>query len=59
MQLIMEVAGAINYFSMLNTSWSFADCSLIGFGWYVLLYMEKGKKRQATRMNNTELLRAL
>jgi hypothetical protein len=58
----MEVAGAISYFNMQSISWFFAACSLIGFEWYVLLFMQKGKKRQTTRMtrmDNMQLLKAL
>jgi hypothetical protein len=40
MQQKMEVAGAMDYFSMLSIWWFFAACSLIGFGWYALVFMQ-------------------
>jgi hypothetical protein len=46
----MDFGGAMDYFSMLSTRWFFTACSLIGFGWYVLLLMQKGKKCQTTEM---------
>jgi hypothetical protein len=52
----MEVAGAMGYFSMLSISWFFAACSLIGFGWYVLLVMQKGKKRHSTKMETEQMM---
>jgi uncharacterized secreted protein with C-terminal beta-propeller domain len=55
----MEVSGAMGYFSMLSMQWFFAACSLIGFGWCVLLFMQKGKKRQTKKMDKAELLKAI
>jgi uncharacterized protein HemX len=53
MQQVMEVAGAIGYFRKLSVLLFFAACSLIGFGWYVVLFMQVRKKHRTTKMEQT------
>jgi hypothetical protein len=52
----MEVPGAMGYFSKLSISWFFAACSLIGFGRYVLLFMQKGKKGHSTKIETEKMM---
>jgi hypothetical protein len=59
MQQKMEVAGAMCYFSMLSISLFFTACSLIGFGWYVLLFMQKGKKHHSMKMEMQQMIERL
>jgi hypothetical protein len=52
----MEVSGVMDYLSMLSIWWFFAACSVIGFGWCALLFMQNGKNRPSTKLETEQML---
>jgi hypothetical protein len=52
----MEDSEAMDYLSMLGIWWFFAACSVIGFGWCALLFLQKGKKPHSTKLETEEML---